>query len=147
MAHAQKLDFVFWRNGWVHLNWRGRQFSQLLAAKVCASAVVMVVMLDTPHSEIVWRVLATHTICQFPLHFPSCASPCAIIFQLDSTTVCHDHSDNLLSCVLLHYSFECMHINRFLQNTNSLLKHLPILSFLQNTKFLTHASTYTVLFY
>jgi hypothetical protein len=33
------------------------------------------------------RVLATHSIRQFPLHFPSCASPCAITFQLDSTTV------------------------------------------------------------
>jgi len=31
------------------------------------------------------RVLATHSIHQFPLHFPSRASPCAITFQLDST--------------------------------------------------------------
>ena len=38
MAHAQKPDFGFRRNGWVHLNRLGRQFSQLLAAKVCASA-------------------------------------------------------------------------------------------------------------
>jgi len=30
-------------------------------------------------------VLATHSIRQFPLHFPSRASPCAITFQLDST--------------------------------------------------------------
>jgi len=30
--------------------------------------------------------LATHSIRQFPLHFPSRASPCAITFQLDSTT-------------------------------------------------------------
>ena len=35
-----------------------------------------------------WRVLATHSIRQFPLHFPSHASPCAITFQLDSITVC-----------------------------------------------------------
>ena len=82
MAYVQKTDFVFRRNGRVHLNWRGRQFSRLLAAEVCASAVVM---LDTPSSEVVWRVLATHSICQFPLHFPSRASPCAITFQLDST--------------------------------------------------------------
>ena len=61
----------------------GRQFSRLLAAEVCASAVVI---LDTPCSEIVLRVLATHSIRQFPLHFPSLASPCAITFQLDSTT-------------------------------------------------------------
>jgi len=62
----------------------GRQFSRLLAAEVCASAVVM---LDTPWSAVVWRVLATHSIRQFPLHFPSRASPCAITFQLDSTTM------------------------------------------------------------
>jgi hypothetical protein len=81
MAHAQKPDFVFRRNGRVHLNQQGRQFSRLLAAEVCASAVVM---LDTPCSEVVWRVLATHTIHQFPLHFPSRASPRAITFQLES---------------------------------------------------------------
>ena len=28
-------------------------------------------MLDTPRSEVVWRILATHSIRQFPLHFPS----------------------------------------------------------------------------
>ena len=81
----------------------GRQFSRLLAAEVCASAVVM---LDTPCSEVVWRVLATHSIRQFPpsLHFPSRASTYAITFQLDSTwnttgarnvklceKVCHKH--------------------------------------------------------
>jgi hypothetical protein len=31
------------------------------------------------------RVLATHSICQFPLYFPFCASPCAIRFQTHST--------------------------------------------------------------
>jgi len=86
MAHAQKPDFVFRRNGWVHLKRWGRQFSRLLAAKVCASAVVM---LDTPCSEVVWRVLATHSIRQFPLHFPTRKSPCAITFQLDSTYNTH----------------------------------------------------------
>jgi len=56
MAHAQKPDFVFRQNGRVHLNRRGRQFSRLLAAAVCASVVVM---LDTPCSAVVWRVLVT----------------------------------------------------------------------------------------
>jgi hypothetical protein len=84
MAHTQKPNFVFHWNGRVHLNWQGRQFSRLLAAKVCTSAVVM---LDTPCYEVVWRVLATHSIRQFPLHFPFCASPCAITFQLESTTI------------------------------------------------------------
>jgi hypothetical protein len=60
----------------------GRQFSRLLAAEVRASAVVM---LDTPCSEV---VLATHSVRQFPLHFPSRASPCAITFPLDSTYSC-----------------------------------------------------------
>jgi hypothetical protein len=36
-------------------------------------------------SKVVWRVLATHSNRQFPLHFPSRASPCAITFHLDST--------------------------------------------------------------
>ena len=82
MVHAQKPHFVFRRNGRVHLNRRGRQVSRLVAAEVCASAVVM---LDTPCSVVMWRVLATHSIRQFPLHFPSRASPCAITFQLEST--------------------------------------------------------------
>jgi hypothetical protein len=82
MAHTQNPDFVLRRNGRVHLNRRGRQFSRLLAAEVCASAVVM---LDTPRSEVQWRVLATHSIRQFPLHFSSRVSPCAVTFQLDST--------------------------------------------------------------
>ena len=86
MAHAQKPDLVFRRNGRVHLKRRGRQFSRLLAAEVCASAVVMP---DTPCSEVVWRVVATHSIRHFPLHFPSRASPCAIRFQLDSTWISH----------------------------------------------------------
>jgi hypothetical protein len=38
------------RNRRVHLNRRGRQFSRLLAAEECASAVVM---LDTQRSEVV----------------------------------------------------------------------------------------------
>ena len=82
MAHAQKPGFVFLQNGRVHLNRQGRQFSRLLTAEVCASAVVM---LDTPCSEVVCRVLASHFNRQFPLHFPSRASPCAITFRLDST--------------------------------------------------------------
>jgi hypothetical protein len=72
MAHAQKPDFVFRLNRRVHLNRWGRQFSWLLAAEVFASAVIM---LDTPCSVVVWRVLDTHSIRQFSLYFPSCALP------------------------------------------------------------------------
>jgi hypothetical protein len=81
MAHAQKPDFVFRRNGRVHLNRRGRQFSRLLAAEGWASAVVM---LDTPSSEVVWRVLANTPFASFPF---SRASPCAITFKLKSNRV------------------------------------------------------------
>jgi hypothetical protein len=102
MAHAQKPYFVFWRNGRVHLNMRGRQFSRLLTAEVCASAVVM---LDTPCSEVVWRVLVTHSIRQFPLHFGSRASPCAITFQLESTTKSLSYVKRILltevSCIFI----------------------------------------------
>ena len=75
-------------NGRVHLNRQVSQFSRLLAAEVCVSAVVM---LGTPCSVVVWRVLATHSIRQFPIHFPSRASPCAITFQLDSTEWARSH--------------------------------------------------------
>jgi len=89
MAHTQKPDLVFRRNGRVHLNRRRRQFSRLLAAELCASAVVM---LDTPCSEVVWRLLATHSNRRFPLHFPPRASPYAITIQLVSTA--RQASDN-----------------------------------------------------
>jgi hypothetical protein len=82
MAHAQKPDFVFRRNARVYLNRQERQFSRQLAAEVCASAVVI---LDTPCSEIMWRVLNTHSIRQFPLRFPP--SPWV--------TVCHHVSTGL----------------------------------------------------
>jgi hypothetical protein len=53
IAHAQKPDFVFRRNGRVHLNRRGRPSGRLLTAEMCALAVVM---MDTPCSEAEWRV-------------------------------------------------------------------------------------------
>jgi len=90
MAHAQKLDLVFQRNERVHLNWPGGQFSWLLAAEVCASAVVMVVTLDTPCSEVECKTTG------YPLHSrvsPSLPLPCV--------TVCHHISTELyqnLSC-------------------------------------------------
>ena len=78
----------------------GRQFSRLPTAEACVSAVVM---LDTPCSEVVWRVLATHSIRQFSLHVPSSASQCAITFQLDSTSLHHCYSIMpLLTCIALN---------------------------------------------
>ena len=81
MTHSQKPDFFFQQNGRVRLNWQRCQFCRLPAAEVWASAVTM---LDTPCSEVVWRALATHSIHQFPLQFPSRPSSCAITFQLGS---------------------------------------------------------------
>ena len=59
--------------------WQPRCAHQLL---------LLVVRMDTPCSEVVWGVLGTHSIRQFLLHFPSHASPCAIIFQLEFTYCC-----------------------------------------------------------
>ena len=78
MAHAQKPELGFLRNGRVHLNRRGGQFSRLLAAELCASAVVMVVMLDTPCSE------AECKTAGYPLH-----SPVSPSLPLPCVTVCH----------------------------------------------------------
>ena len=74
MAHAQKPYLVFQRNGRVHLYRRGCQFSRLLAAEVCASAVVM---LDRPCP-------IQCTTAGYPLHSPfppSLLHPCV--------SVCH----------------------------------------------------------
>jgi hypothetical protein len=60
-------------------------------------------MLDTPCSEVVWRVLATHSIRQFPLHFPSRVSPCAITFQLESNSLLGTTSISLIFGTSLFY--------------------------------------------
>jgi hypothetical protein len=53
------------------------------------------------------RVLATHSIRQFPLHFPSRASPCAITFQLDSTSW-----SGFFSCCITEHN-KCRYSNAF----------------------------------
>jgi len=63
MAHAQKPHFVFRLNGRIHLNRRRSQFSRLLAAEVCVSALVM---LDTPPSEVVWEYWLPTPFASFP---------------------------------------------------------------------------------
>ena len=67
MEHAQKPDFVFPRNGRVHLNRWGRQFSRLLATEVRASAWVM---LDTPRSEMAWEYWLPTPFASFPFISP-----------------------------------------------------------------------------
>ena len=80
MAHAQRPDFVFRaKRKSPFKSAGGRQFSRLLAAEVCAPAVVM---LDTPCSEVVWR--------GYPLHSPFSPSlllPCVIVCHRISTGV------------------------------------------------------------
>jgi len=94
MAHAQKPHLVFRAKQTSPFKSAGGcQFSQLLAAEVCASAVVM---LGTPCSEVVRRVLATHSIRQFLLHFPSHVSLCAITLQMDSTCSNPEYIDTKL---------------------------------------------------
>ena len=84
MAHSQKPHFVFAaKRTSLFKSAGGRNFSCLLAAELSASELVI---LDTPCSEVVWRVLATHSIRQFPSHFLSSASTSAITFQPGSAT-------------------------------------------------------------
>jgi hypothetical protein len=89
MAHAQKPDFVFRWNGRVHLNRRGASVQSTTGSRgvgISGSNAGY-----TKFRGSVKRVLATHSIRQFPLHFPSRASPCAITFQLDSTNALPDN--------------------------------------------------------
>jgi len=85
MAHAQKPDFVFRRNGRVHLNLRGRRFSPLPATEVCASAFI--VGSNAGYTIIRGSVQGTGYPLQSPVSPspPLPASPCAITFQLEST--------------------------------------------------------------
>ena len=67
VVHAQKPDLVFQRNGRVHFYRRGCQFSRLLAAEVCASAVVM---LDRPCSDAVQDCWLPSPFAFFPFTSP-----------------------------------------------------------------------------
>ena len=83
MAHAQKPDFVFPRNGRVHLNRWGTSVQS-----TAGSRGVRVSLSNAGYTTFGGgvRVLATHSIRQFPLHFPSRSSPCATRFRTSSTT-------------------------------------------------------------
>ena len=85
-AHAQKPELAFGRNGRIHLNRRRRQFSRLLAAEVCASAVVM---LDTPCSR--GSVKSTG----YALH-----SPISPLLPLPCVSVCYHISTGLYRPIL-----------------------------------------------
>ena len=78
--HMCRNQILSRQNRRVHLNRRACQFSQLLAAEVCTSALLM---LDTPRSEVVREYwLPTHS----PVS-PSLPLPCI--------TVCHQVSNAL----------------------------------------------------
>ena len=86
MAHAQKPDFVFRRNGRVHLNRRGRQFRRLVSRGVRNSGS------NAGYTMFRGTVKGTgYPVRQFPLHFPPRVSPCAITFQQDSNTFCGEY--------------------------------------------------------
>jgi hypothetical protein len=78
------------------------------------------------------RVLATHSICQFPLHFPSHTSPCAIRFHMHSNIQegmnLHEHQcENLKSCITNDSSvYVALAINDpfpYVQNNLTLSEH------------------------
>jgi len=88
MAHAQKPDSVFRRNGRVHLYRRGRQFSRLLAAEVCTSAFIV----GSNAGYTMFRGSEKGT--GYPLHSPVSPSlplPCVIL--------CHNISAELYSAL------------------------------------------------
>ena len=72
MVQALKPVFLFRWNGRVHLNRRVRQFSRLLAAEVCTSALVM---LDTSRSEAVWEYWLLTPFAIFPFTSPPLGHP------------------------------------------------------------------------
>ena len=94
MAHAKKPDFVLPRNGRVHSNRWGRQFSRLLAAEVCASALVM---LDIPRSEVAWECWLPTPFASFPFTFPPVRHrvPPGSERALPAGCVCKQHSKPL----------------------------------------------------
>jgi len=94
MAHAQKPDIICRRNGRVHLNRQGRQFSRLLAAEVCASAAVM---LDTPCSEVECKTTG------YPLH-----SPVSRSLLLPCVTVCHHISTGVYFCIYFYVYYDAL---------------------------------------
>ena len=50
------------------------------------------------------RVLATHSIRQFPFHFPSRASPCATRFRTSSNQMKSSHKNSYVNCIFKLWS-------------------------------------------
>jgi len=82
MAHTQKLDFIFRRNGHCPFKSEGGVSSVDYWQPRCAPSAV--VMLDTPCSKVVWSGTG------YPLH-----SPVSPSLPLPCVTVCHHISAGL----------------------------------------------------
>jgi len=83
MAQAQKPDFDFQRNGGVHLNRRGASVQS-----ITGSRSVRISGSNAGYTMFRGSVKGTGYLLHTPV-FPSLplpASPCAITFQLDSTS-------------------------------------------------------------
>jgi hypothetical protein len=100
MAHAQKPDFVFRRNERVHLNQRGRQSNTGSRGVHISGSNTGCTMFRGSV-----RVLATHSIRQFPLHFPSShfnwTVPC-MHYKQAAWLAAFDHKVFLLYCMVRH---------------------------------------------
>jgi len=83
MAQAQKPYFVFRRNGRVHLNRPGEGGASIQSTT--GSRGVRISGSNAGYTMFRGSVKATDSIRQFPLHFPSSVSACAITFQMDCT--------------------------------------------------------------
>ena len=97
MAHAQKPDFIFRRNGRVHLNRRKRQFSRLLAApgvRISGSNAGYIMFRGSVKSIV------------YPLH-----SPVSPSLPLPCVTVCHHISAGV------YYSWSA--VNKLLRHAST----------------------------
>ena len=112
MSHTQKPYFVFRQNGWVHLNRRGRQFSRLLAAEVCTSALVM---LHAARSEVVWEYWLPTPFASFPFTSPPVCHHVPSVFIRTLTHLSYSRAMSEVLCHVIHYVLyfpvECKHKN------------------------------------
>ena len=98
MANAQKPAFVFRRNGRVHLNRRGASVQS-----TTGSRGVRISGSNVGYTMFRGSVKGTG----FPLHspvspsLPSRASPCAVTFQLESTTRYPELTPECQSCIFM----------------------------------------------
>ena len=80
----------------------GRQFSRLLAAEMCPSAVLM---LDTSCSDVVWRIQANHSIRPV---YPSLPLPCITVRHNISTRLYRSLSaQRLPECTVSRVQLKC----------------------------------------